>query len=98
MGDLGTVLKATIDARTNWYNLGLELEVKVEVLDDIQTRHSDPKVQLREMLKTWLKRGRNPTWRTLADAIKSPIVDEPRLAEKLEEKYCHPGNITKASG
>ena len=71
-----------------WYDLGLQLKVKPGKLDNIQAEFSALKHQLREMLKAWLKTGDNPSWKTLIDALKSPLVGESRLATVLEAKYC----------
>lgn len=38
------------------------------------------------MLKTWLKRCVNPSWKILIDALRD--VGASQLAEALETKYC----------
>ena len=86
--DLRITYKETFTARSSWYNLGLALKVPVAALDDIDGRSRDPKDLLREVLKAWLRRAHKPTWQSLVDALDDPIVDEPRLARTLQEKYC----------
>ena len=86
--DLRITYTETFTARSSWYNLGLALKVPVATLDDINGRSTDPIVLLREVLKAWLKRAHKPTWQSLVDALDDPIVDEPRLARTLQEKYC----------
>ena len=86
--DLAITYKETFTARSSWYNLGLALKVPVATLDDIDGRSRDPKDLLCEVLKTWLRRAHKPTWQSLVDALDNPIVDEPRLARMLQEKYC----------
>ena len=71
-----------------WYNLGLQLGVRPETLDRIRARFNDPRDQLREMLKIWLTTSDNPSWKTLTDALKSPVMGESQLAGGLETKYC----------
>ena len=88
INDLGITYKETFTARSSWYNLGLALQVPVATLDDIDGRSRYPKDLLREVLKAWLRRARKPTWQSLVDALDNPIVDEPRLARTLQEKYC----------
>ena len=70
-----------------WYVLGLMLNVSVQTLDRIRAQFSDSQDQLLEMLKTWLKTAINPSWKTLAYALRSPGVEEMRLSEFLQKKY-----------
>ena len=71
-----------------WYNLGLQLKVRVGTLNSIRADFSAPKHQLREMLKAWLTTGDAPSWRTLIAALRSRMVGESHLAAALEAKYC----------
>ena len=86
--DLGCVLGEVLDVSAQWYNLGLQLNVRTGTLDKIRTQFSDPNDQLREMLKVWLKTSDNPTWKTLIDGLRSRIVGASQLAGDLETKYC----------
>ena len=70
-----------------WYHLGVQLKVRVGILDNIQAQFPDPKRQLLEMLKTWLTTSDNPSWKMLIDALKSRSVGATRLASVLETKY-----------
>ena len=76
--------------RTRWYNLGLKLGLKADTLDAIKSKCSgDPNECFQEMLKDFLKKTTpSPSWRSLADALRSPIVDQPQLAEKVEQTHC----------
>ena len=40
------------------------------------------------MVKAWLTTGDNPSWKTLRDALRSPVVGASHLANVLEPKYC----------
>ena len=71
---------------TKWYTLGLLLKVSTRTLDRIVISFSDPKRQLREMLKTWLTTSDNPSWKTVTDVLRS--VGTSQLADDLEAKYC----------
>ena len=86
--DLGRVLEEVLDVSAQWYNLGLQLNVKTGTLDRIRSQFPDPNDQLREMLKAWLKTGNNPTWKTLTDALRSRSVGASQLAGDLKAKYC----------
>ena len=87
-GDLCEVQEELYAVRTHWYNLGLKLGLKPDVLDAIETQCSaDPSRCFRETLKNYLKTI-SPSWRALVGALRSPTVDKPQLAEKLEKKFC----------
>ena len=89
LGDLGTIRKELHEARTKWYDVGLELKVPVGTLDSIEAQSDDPKKCLLEALKHWLKTvDPKPTWQALFDALRSCVVEENQLANSLEEKYC----------
>ena len=87
--DLGCVFEVVLDVSPQWYNLGLQLKLRTGTLDRIYAQfRGDPRDQLRETLKTWLTTSDNPSWRTLADALKSRSVGATQLAADLETKYC----------
>ena len=92
--DLGCVLREVLDVSADWYDLGLELKVRVGTLDNIRTDFTAAKHQLREMLKAWLTTGDYPSWKTLIDALRSPVVGASQMAAALEMKYC-PGEGTE---
>ena len=88
LDDVGCVLEEIIEMAANWYQLGLQLNLMTVTLDRIRALFSDPIDQLLEMLKTWLKSGVSPSWKTLTDALRSRTVGAIRLAGVLERKYC----------
>ena len=88
MDDLGCVLEEVLDVSAQWYHLGLQLKVRVDVLDSIRTQFTDPRDQLLEMLKTWLTTSDNTSWKTLTDALRGRSVGASHLAGLLETKYC----------
>jgi len=89
LDDLATVRKELHEARTKWYDIGLELKVPVGTLDSIEAQSDDTKKCLLEALKHWLKTvDPKPTWQALVDALRSCVVEENQLANSLEEKHC----------
>ena len=74
--DLGTVLSTTLSASSRWYNVGLGLGISPDTLDVIDRNHrGDCGDCYRNVLAEWLRRADpSPTWRTLAEALKSPLV------------------------
>ena len=86
VNDLCVVLEELYEAQTCWYNFGLKLGLKPCALDAIKTRCSGDEC-FQETLKEYLKTT-TPSWRALVEALRSPIVNQPQLAEKVEQKYC----------
>ena len=68
--DLSCVLEEVCDTSALWYPLGLQLSVTTGTLDRIRAHFSDPRDQLQEMLKTWLKACASPSWKALTDALR----------------------------
>ena len=88
LDDLGLLLEELLGVRIQWYPLGLQLKVKVEILDRIREQFPDPRDQLQEMLKTWLTTSDNPSLKTLTDALRSRSVRASQLADYVEANYC----------
>ena len=88
MDDLGCVLGEVLDMSAEWYDLGLQLKVRIGTLDSIKEDFTAAKHRLREMLKAWLTTADNPSWKTLIDALTSPVVGASQLAAALETKFC----------
>ena len=82
--DLCKVQRATWNARTKWYNIGLELKIDPETLNVIEGNNKDIDNCFRAMLTTWLKTvDPKPTLAALAEALRSPMVGHEHLAEQL---------------
>ena len=87
--NLKTVLKVLWEARGKWYNIGVELDVETSTLDIISTE-CQGKVEdcFRKILTKWLNRVEpQPSWNALVEALESPTVDHPNLADKIRSKY-----------
>ncbi len=75
--------------RALWYNLGLGLKVDQGDLDSISSKIKEPFDGLREILTIWLdQHGCPPTWQTVVDVLRNPVIDKKCLATALEVKYC----------
>ena len=86
--DLGHVLEELMDISAQWYNLGLQLQVRTGQLKKFSEQFSDPSHKLREMLNDWLANSDNTSWKTLTNALRSRSVGASQLAGALETKYC----------
>ena len=91
--DLTKVRKFLLPVRLKWYDIGLELSIKDEELDEIEAKYyRDFKTCLREMLKIRLRCIDNPlTWKEVAKALKSKAIDEQALALKGKMLNCFIG-------
>ena len=97
-GVLKEVRKSVWDARTKWYDIGIELKIEVSVLDAIKHDSDEVGSCLTAMLKGWLKQTTpSPTWEALVDALKSPTVGCGHLAEIIEKKFCERGKLSYTS-
>ena len=82
--DLRMVQRAAWDARSKWYNIGLELEIDPGTLNVIEVDNKKTDDCFRAMLTTWLNTVEpKPTSAALADALRSPTVGYVDLAGEL---------------
>ena len=87
ISDLKKVYKATFEARNEWKNILLELEVSSATIDSIGEGCRDiSKDCYREGLKKWLEGGER-SWGDLVEALSSPIVGHSEIAKKVERDY-----------
>ena len=65
--------------------MGLGLSISPDTLDAIDINHrGDSGDCYRKVLAEWLRRGDpSPTWRALAEGLKSPLVGMSDLAQQL---------------
>ena len=72
------------EVRLKWYDIGIELEVEDEELDEIKSNYKDHHGHcLRDMIKARLRFKDNPlTWSHIADALRAKAINEQKLAEK----------------
>ena len=84
--DLQKVLNTIWEARAQWYNLGLGLDISPDSLDTIELDNGQKADRcFRAMLTQWLREHRRPTWSALAEALKSPSVGYSHLAQEILE-------------
>ena len=69
--------------------LGRILKLPKVTVDSISQEYSNPQDRLFRVIDEFVKQVEpSPTWRTIVDALKNPLVDEPRLAREIEGKFC----------
>lgn len=79
---LRALLNKVWDANSEWYNIGLGLDLSSNELDGIRQEEKRPGDCFREVLKKWLMKS-NPRKSQLIEALKQPCVGHEQLAEDL---------------
>ena len=85
------VLEDILEAQNHSQFIGLKLKVPQHVVDGILKTHSEPRECLYNVIVEYLKQVEpGPTWRAIADVLKSPVINLRRLAKKIEDTHCSP--------
>lgn len=74
--------------RGKWYDIGVQLDLSVAKLHEIEIDYHFMHRRFAEVINFWLKGNTliPVTWESLIDALESPPVNERGLAKKLREK------------
>lgn len=90
--ELDELVEELHEVKTKWFNIGIQLKVPVYKLKEIETNtNNNVERAFCEMIVEWLKsKTREPTWADIVKALRSRSVDEQRLAENLERRFCAP--------
>ena len=80
-------LSSELTTITNWYQLGLNLNLQTHVLDKIQQDHAHQgnDRQMLVMLGLWLRCTPNATWEDVVSALQK--MGENRVAENVRQKH-----------
>ena len=90
---MDTVCEELVEVRAKWRPIGLKLGLTSGTLAAIEQEKSKTFDRLEEVLLDWLRVTIGASWKQVIDALRSALVREIQLAEKLELKYCSPGNF-----
>ena len=67
--------------------LGILLNLPESTLDEILTKNSQADNCLIDILVTFVEQeDQRPTWRIVLDALRDPLINNPRLAERIEKR------------
>ena len=80
-------LSSELTTITNWYQLGLYLNLQTHELDKIQQDHAHQgnDRQRLGMLALWLRHTPNATWEDVVSALQQ--MEEKRAAENIRQKH-----------
>ena len=84
LDDLNSVYKNLIKAAGNWFNLGLDLGLGFDTLNNIRDKHRDNQIRLCEVLAARLKTG-PLTYSEICQSLRAPTVERNDVAEAIEE-------------
>ncbi len=84
LNDLNSVYKNLIKAAGNWFDLGLDLGLDFDTLDNISQKHRDNETCLRDMLAARLKTG-PLTYSDICQSLRAPTVKRDAIADAIEE-------------
>ena len=96
LDDLNSVYKNLIKAAGNWFNLGLDLGLGFDILNNIKDEHRDNQTCLRDMIAARLKTG-HLIYSEICQSLRAPTVDREDVAEAIEEactgRNSHEANL-----
>ena len=70
---------------TEWYRLGLQLDLDDFKLQEIEVNVKDNKDRLRKMFQAWLEICVNPSWQDIVKALKE--IGDRNLGAKLDKQF-----------
>ena len=82
--DAGNMLEELVDAQNKAHLLALMLKMSPYDVEAIQEMYPQPKDRLLHVIRAFLEQEPNPTWRVIITALRTRIVNLPRLARRLE--------------
>ena len=95
--DFKKVYTATFEARNQWRNILLVLDVSPATIDDVGTKCSNnPNDCYREGLKEWLKDGER-SWEDVVKVLSSPTVGHSDLAKTVEKDHVQSRGASNAT-
>ena len=84
--DLSVLLQELTPLASDWEDIGIFLGIDDGTLSSIKGEQQHMRANLREMLRTWLRRVEpQPTWTAMINAVE--IIDQSH-ASRLRSRYC----------
>ena len=83
--DLVGVAEELVGVGAKWMLLGLVLGLPKSTVEEIHVQYRDQADQLLHVIAEFLEQKETrPTWRVIINALRSPLIGEHALAEKIE--------------
>ena len=87
-----TICEELAKVKHKWWVIGMKLHICYHKLKEFEEKEVDP---LAAVINYWLNGNVKDvpiTWRSVATALESILVDESGLAQTIRDKYCPEGN------
>ena len=82
------VLEELLPAQNKSYELGLKFKLPQHVVEAIHSKELPPDKYLLKVLIKFLQQAQpRPTWRVIVEALRSPAVNVPTLARRVEASH-----------
>ena len=105
ISDITSILKETLNEdelvllligiSNKWYDIGLSLQVRRSILDDLKQSEGDDRTKLNKVINIWKETQPSPdTWETIITAIEDPIVND-KVTADLIRQYLSTGKSNK---
>ena len=83
------IVEELLPAQNQSHFLGLKLGLPLHDVKGIQSNYHDPRDRLLQVIIEFLNQEQTgPTWRVIVDALRSPLVNLPALAKRVEAAHC----------
>ena len=70
-----------------WYDIGLSLQVRRNVLDEIKQSQDNDKTNLKKVTNIWRDTKPSPdTWETIITAVESPVINNKEIADMIRNR------------
>ena len=82
--DKHDLLNLLADIDDKWYEIGLSLKVRDNVLNGLESEKRKNIIKLNQILQSWMTTKSSPiTWDTVITAMKGPLVNNVQKAEEI---------------
>ena len=94
--DAAALFKELLPAQDESYMLGLKLGLSPQEVKSIHFSYTEPRYRLLQTLIEFTKKVEPaPTWRVIVEALRSPTVGLPALAERVEATHFPDSTSTR---
>ena len=85
--DTSDVKCAIKQVSEKWTLLGINLGIRLEILEEIDCEHLKIRHKKREMIQVWMTSTSMPTWSSLVEALHSPSIALCETAERISTQH-----------
>ena len=87
--DVPKIYNEIFDVRSKSERFGRALGLPKGTVDSILGECQKPENRLLRIIDEFVRQLEPiPTWRIIVDALRTPLVNEPQLAQQIENKHC----------